>query len=520
MEFFFEKIYKFRKKAKISTNDLSKMMGVHRATIWNWENGRKVPSELKVRNLAKILRISVSEISNLEPGIATSGLDLSEILDPWVQFADENSRDLFSKFKEYSFLIQEQYDIFQRGMIVSRALLSAIESILYIKDINNKYVTVNKAFKDNLSLLINYEVVGKNDADLFNEKEAKFNSKQDLEVIRSGRSLKNIEGYIPGSKKKRKGLISKVPIFDSENKIVGVIANFIDITDRIEMSRERRVIEKAINSINDCIWIAKSSGGSINKDNLLFINDAVENLTGSTKENFLKNPDLWEKFVEKKYHKERLKNRFSGKYPTVNEYSAKRVDDSNGEIINIREKIYHDEKDSIFVGIVENITKTKKTEQLRLLLEKVLKESHDIIWIREFPPSNKLLYVSDSVLDIYGYPKELFFEDSDFWYNNCVNIDDKSELLNDRNDMKWPERKTHRAVTSNGDIRWIETSTFQTTFLDNQCVAYIERDITKRIKERENIQNNTKIQIAEILKSKGIDDRIIFEATGLPLESL
>jgi transcriptional regulator with XRE-family HTH domain len=394
MEFYFEKFRVFKKKIGISTKVLSKAMGVHRATIWNWENGKKIPSELKVRSLAKILKISVDKISDIEPEYATSELNLSKMLDPWVQFADENSRGVFGKFKDYMLLIQEQYDAFQRSMIVSRALLSSIESILYIKDINNNYVTANRAFKNNLSLTSTYEVSGKNDSDFFNEKEASFNSGQDLNVIRSGKSLKNVEGYIPGSKKKKKGLISKVPIFDSKNKIVGIIVNFIDVTERINASQQRKIIEK------------------------------------------------------------------------------------------------------------------------------VLKESHDIIWIREFPPSNKLLYLSDSVEDVYGYDKKHFIKDANFWYNNCLYDEDRTELLKDRNFTNWSKRKIHRIITKNNDIRWIEASILQITFQDKKCVAYIERDVTERIKERENIQNNTKIQIAEILKTKGIDDGIISEATGLPLESL
>ena len=388
MNFYFKKFRELKKKSGLSTNALCNSMRVHRTTIWNWENGKKVPTELKVRKLAKLLKVSVEEISDLPQEINTSELNLSEVLDPWIQFADENSRDLFNNFKKYMFLIQEQYDIFQRSMIVSRALLSAIETIIYIKDINNNYITVNKAFKENISLESNYDVSGKNDIDFFNEKEAKLNSIQDLEIIRSGKSLKNVECYFPGSKRKKKGLISKVPIFDSENKIIGIIANFNDITDRINASQQRKIIEK------------------------------------------------------------------------------------------------------------------------------VLKESHDIIWIREFPPSNKLLYLSDSVEDLYGYEKKLFMDDTNFWYNNCLYDKERIELLRDRDLVKWEKRKIHRVITRKKEIRWIETSILQIAFFNKKCVAYIERDVTERVKEREVIANRTKSKIAAALKTKGVSQTIISETTG------
>ena len=515
MKFYFEKIQMFKNKANISTNALSKAMGVHRATVWSWENGKKIPSELKIRKLADILNVSVNEISDLKPAYVKSEIDLSEVIDPWIQFADENSKDLFSKFNKYMFMIQEQHKKLQRSTIISRALLSSIESILYIKDINNNYITANSAFRELLSLKSDYDVVGKSDFDFFSTIEAKINHEQDKQVLQTGEAIRNVENYILGSRKKKIGLISKIPILDSKNKMVGLIVNIIDITERVKASKDRKLLEKAINNIEDCIWIAKVSEKNISKMDLLFINKAVEKITAFNREDFYRNPLLWENFIQKKYHKQRIKNRQSNNYPIVSEYKANNAADSNNSEITIREKIFYDKTENIYLGIIEDTTNIRKNKEIRILLEKVLSESHDIVWIREYPPSNKLLYVSKSVHDMYGYSSEIFYKDSDFWYNNCVHPDDKAELLNNRDSSSWLQRKTHRIISKSGNIRWLETSILKTKFFDSKCVAYIERDVTERIKTNECIVNTTKLQMAKALQAKGVSKETILEVSGL-----
>ncbi len=418
-------------------------------------------------------------------------------------------------------MIQEQHKKLQRSTVISKALLSSIESVLYIKDINNEYITVNNAFRKLLLLTPQYDVSGKKDSDFFSGKEAKQNFEQDQNILQTGKAIKNIEGYIPGSRKKKMGLISKVPIFDSENKIVGIIANFIDITERVEASKNRKLLEKAINNIEDCIWIAKDNEINIGKVDILFVNDSIKRLTGFSKEDFKRNPEIWKNFLQTKYYNKRIQDRKTAKYPTINEYKANKINAPEHMEITIREKIYYDETEKIFLGIVEDITKYRKNREVRILLEKVLGKSRDIVWIRESPPSNKLLYVSKSVYEMYGYPPETYYSDSEFWYNNSAHPEDRKELIKFRDNRSWPNRKIHRIITRSKEIRWIETSILKSRFLDKQCIAYIERDVTERIKEEAKIVDNTKMNIALSLKDKGVSAKIIKEATGitLPMES-
>ncbi len=40
MKFYYKKLQPLRKRQKITTNTLSEIMGVHRATVWNWKMAR------------------------------------------------------------------------------------------------------------------------------------------------------------------------------------------------------------------------------------------------------------------------------------------------------------------------------------------------------------------------------------------------------------------------------------------------------------------------------------------------
>ena len=512
MIFYHEKFKEIKNRKKVSTNTLSEIMGVHRVTIWNWEKGKKIPTELKIRKLADILDTSINEISDLEPEHGKSDLELSEVIKPWLKFADKDNKEVFGKFNKYMAIIQEQYKKLQKSTVIARALLSSIESLLYIKDKHNKYITANRAFRNTLSLTEQYDIEGKSDIDFFSKKEAIENTAEDNEIIKSGNSIRNVECYIPGTRKKRVGLVSKVPIFDPDKKIIGIIVNYIDVTDRIKASHQRKLLEKAINSIEDCIWIAKKSENATGKIDFLFVNDAIKNgIINTDKNAFNKNNTSCKYEILDKFNIHGLISQKLTDFPKTSEFK----DSYSKAEITLREKIFYDERENIFLGIVEDITKNKKNREVRILLEKVLGQSHDIVWIRESPPSNKLLYVSQSVIEMYGYPSEVYYRDTDFWYINCVHPDDRDKLLEYRDSKSWPGRKVHKILTKDKEVRWIETSILKSKFLDKQCVAYIERDVTERIKAEEQLIENRNRNIAEALLAKGVDKNIIAEVTGI-----
>jgi len=62
-----DKLRSIRKRKKITLSELAVKMGITRPTLSYWENAKILPSEIKIRMLAKVLDVPVNEISDLKP---------------------------------------------------------------------------------------------------------------------------------------------------------------------------------------------------------------------------------------------------------------------------------------------------------------------------------------------------------------------------------------------------------------------------------------------------------------------
>ncbi len=56
------KLKDLMKQKRWSCVTLGKEIGRHRATVWNWVNGRNEPSLAEVVRLAEVLEVSVEEV--------------------------------------------------------------------------------------------------------------------------------------------------------------------------------------------------------------------------------------------------------------------------------------------------------------------------------------------------------------------------------------------------------------------------------------------------------------------------
>ena len=126
----------------------------------------------------------------------------------------------------------------------------------------------NKPFKENLKLNNNYSVKGKNDFDFFPKRNAQKNLDEDFVILKEKKSIINEIRTIPWSKNKRWGMVSKHPIFDSSNRIAGMLCVIDDITEIRRLEGIRLLLEKAINVSHNIFSIRT-------KDKLIFVSDSV-----------------------------------------------------------------------------------------------------------------------------------------------------------------------------------------------------------------------------------------------------
>ncbi|MCF7790611.1 MAG: PAS domain-containing protein [Victivallales bacterium] len=253
----FKQIDTLRKERGLSVTGLCSLININRTTFWAWKKKRYAPGEKNIRNLAEALNVSVTKISDLEETVTKSTSNLSESIDSWYLLG---SADKEVQKREFSLINREILKLEEKltqATTIINALLKSMPTIFYIKDKNLNYITANNSFLNNLSLSSDFNVNNKNDFDFFNRKEAAENHQQDQYVTNTGIPVENSESYIPGTRKKKWGIISKLPIFDTENRIAGIVGTFVDITDRKqaeEISKILHILLETGPGFNVSVW--------------------------------------------------------------------------------------------------------------------------------------------------------------------------------------------------------------------------------------------------------------------------
>ncbi len=461
-----------RKSKKLKITDLAREAGIHRVTLSNWESGKRIPSEQKVRLLARILKISVSKISNLEDEYQRSDKSLTEMWKSWHAFVELEKSSFDSCIKQ----LQNYYREYKNSSILFNSLISVINDIFYVKDTDQKYITVNSAFLNNVGLDINFNTLGKDDTNFFSLNESKINTEEDTEVLHLGKEIIR-EGYIPGSRKKKWGIIKKTPIFDINNRIAGLIGTFIDISERNEREKERSLLHSVINNSDEMFWI-----GTLNKkyDNMIdyiFISDAVNKIFGVSKEDF--NDLNWEKHLHKDF-----KHLFdipigrinTNKFPLEYEY---KFIQSNGKIKQLYEKIFRN--GDMFFGTVRDVTVLNEKQLLNEMLISGINKTLDYyVWIIDCSGKKQKIIPSGTeqkIPDIYGYSIEEFsMQQSDF-IEDIVLPEDIDKLKQMFSKGPYPRTVIYKIKDKTGNIRQIQNHIIKSESNDNGLFLILSKKL-------------------------------------------
>lgn len=123
---------------------------------------------------------------------------------------------------------------------------------MYLKDVQCKYVMCNENFAKVAGLKSAEEVVGKTDYDLvWAQTQADLFKKGDLDAL-AGVEQINIEiPQLQSDGSTKIVLSNKVPLYDVSHKIIGILGNYLDITDRIKMEEELKITKKAAEVANE-----------------------------------------------------------------------------------------------------------------------------------------------------------------------------------------------------------------------------------------------------------------------------
>ena len=511
MQFFFSKFAELRRNGKFPISYIVKNLKICRKTWWNWENGKNVPPEKYVRKLAKAINVPISLISDLEEEVPLSNYSISDITSLITAPILINNDKIDLAYDSITNMVLQLKRKQKHNSILMKALLCSNNVMFYVKDINLKYITTNELFLKTLSFDLNFICTGKQDNTFFSLKEAEENTKEDENVLITGAPIENREGYIPGTRKKRWGLMSKYPILDDNKKIAGIVGTFIDITERTLNERKRVLLEEVISSLP--LGISISGGWDNLSRRNYYINNTYAEIRGLDKSTVTNEPDCRIKIVHPDDVEKLKRFRDLEQYPKSIDFRIIKKSDINEYWT--RETTY--KINNYYFSICEDITVRKKHEEINELLNIHINTSNRAIIIINLD-TNQYEYISKVRESIYGRKVEEFYSNSiDFWVNECVHPEDKKEfqkILSNISEYK----KAHmpvleaRIVRPNGKIRWIRQETTFIKFRNANGAIHVESDITAEkendgIKELLNIYtqlSKDSISILDIDSSKYI----------------
>jgi PAS domain-containing protein len=155
--------------------------------------------------------------------------------------------DLKIKLEENKALLND----LQESYYLKDTILSIIPAIIYIKDIDLKYLAVNNKFLEINNIDNIFKVIGKTDYDIFDFERAKKYSEEDQKVIYFNKPLIDILNTSHSRLKFEWTLTSKYPIHN-----IGIIGIIMDITSSIKLEK---IIENTFDAIKDGICIIDSN---------------------------------------------------------------------------------------------------------------------------------------------------------------------------------------------------------------------------------------------------------------------
>jgi len=383
-------------------------------------------------------------------------------------------------------------------------IISSIPARVFWKDKDLKYLGCNTLFAQDAGFSEPEEIIGKDDFQMGWKDRAELYRGDDLEVIKGGKAKINIEEMITAPNGNTLELLTnKIPLRNSDNKIIGVLGTYFDITEKKKIERDIKESEAKYKNViehsNQMFYVHDTN------NILSFVSPQSKQILGYKPDELLVN---WTTLAtnnpinEKAYEltKKAIK---SGKRQPDYLLELKRKD---GKIIIVRvnESPIKDENGHVvgISGSLEDVTRQieaeeelkRSEEQFRSVLDNV-----ELIGLMLDKDAN-IVYANDYLLKLTGHKKKEVIGKN--WFDLFVDIQGtKSDVMKVfRKTAKEKNIVTKYAnpiLTKNGEerlIRWSNTSHKNRD--GNIVLTSIGEDITDFKKhELEIIEKNKRLEL-------------------------
>ncbi|MDY6875837.1 MAG: ATP-binding protein [Chloroflexota bacterium] len=178
-----------------------------------------------------------------------------------LQLATSSINDALERARRYAARLEEQRERLAEERNLLRTLIDALPDFIYVKDTEGRFALANVATAHNVGLTAPDEIIGKTGSDLGLPGSAEQCHVLEQQVMRSGQAVVNVEEVrIDPAGNEEWGLTDKVPLRDTQGKIVGLVNITRDVTEikrTEEVLRERtEALERSNRELEQLAYVA------------------------------------------------------------------------------------------------------------------------------------------------------------------------------------------------------------------------------------------------------------------------
>jgi len=437
-----------------------------------------------------------------------------KLLEKKLQEKEEDYQNLTKSFPEMQFwnvLIPKKYkSAIRTSSEMLKAIIENIPQCVYWKDTAFKYIGCNRNFIEFIGMDRPEDIIGKTNEELFSNVEMLQQIKEyEKSILKSGKPVYHIhETWITLEGKKIWLDSNKVPIFDLDEKIIGFLISFEEITNRKLVEENlHKSEEKYKNLSNELETILDVIPGMIfikNKNDMYTkVNQVFADYLQLTKEEIVgkSTSDLFPQNLATNFSKDDLEVINSG-IPKLN--MEENVNFLGSKVTSIISKLpYYNEKEEIqgIIGLAIDISKRKKLEQELNTSEEryrnLFNNSPNMIALINL--NGKLVDVNEAVLKFTGNERNNIigrnFQDFDnFFAGNLPIIIKKNKEILKNGSIEAFELQLQ---DKNQRKTWVNLQAFLVEIKNEMFIQIIIEDITERKQaEQKLIESEEKFRIA------------------------
>ncbi|MFX1314864.1 MAG: PAS domain S-box protein [Promethearchaeota archaeon] len=410
--------------------------------IWFELKARRIEDE-KVHKKVLVILKDISKIKNLEE-------KLHENEERFQKLTTTIPEIRFWKLinpKKYEEALRSSYEMLQMVM-------ENIPQYIFWKDINSIYLGCNHNYAKLVGIEHPEDIIGKTDDTLFSN-EIKVNQLKENEkkVIESGK----LEFHVVESWLIKNGELiwldtNRIPLYDSEEKVAGILVTLEDITERqlaeqkLKESEEkyRHLIETSPYSI-----ILFNLDGKI-----IDYNSTTEKLFGYAKEEF-----IGKTYLDLPLHPPEIFSTLNKKLVKI--YKGERIEPTEFQVfkkdgtttwVNAQITLLNFGDNTFFQSIAQDITKKKEAEEKLKESEEKYRDLLDTssVGVMEVNLVNKdISYINPKLLNIFGYKHDELKNQE--MMVNLLHPDDINKFFKSTEDRELE----FRIIPKEGDQKWL-----------------------------------------------------------------